>query len=243
MASDSTITSTSSSGISVSTDVIVSARRGNRVCREIPEDMAYSQESGAFTSIHKASSLFPVFYTRSGIVYIKPDPTTDKVGKVSIVQAPTISLSTSNTSMDKLENPMLLYAAALDCMALSGYWNKEVREGLVEASGDARDALDKAKVLIDDATSLSTGQDAEYWLNAEDPEMIVANLGIAQQEVRRALAEIEGYRETAPYEQSLVQKAAKLFDEANKQIQSFVGSSPEMIQLNAALQASQGGGR
>ena len=84
MAADSTITATTSSGLSVSTDNIISVRRGNRDCREILENLAYTQESGSYTSIYLGSALFPIFYVRSGVVYIKPDPSTGSIGKVSV---------------------------------------------------------------------------------------------------------------------------------------------------------------
>jgi hypothetical protein len=53
-------------------------------------------------------------------------------------------------------------------------------------AGEFDDAMAKAKALIDDAGSLSQGQDAEYWLNDEDPEMIASTVQVASQELQRA---------------------------------------------------------
>ena len=53
-------------------------------------------------------------------------------------------------------------------------------------AGEFDDAMAKAKALIDDAGSLSQGQDAEYWLNDEDPEMVASTVQVASQELQRA---------------------------------------------------------
>ena len=54
------------------------------------------------------------------------------------------------------------------------------------SNGDFDDAMSKAKNLIDNASTLSQGQDAEYWLNDEDPEMVGATIQVAAQEIQRA---------------------------------------------------------
>jgi hypothetical protein len=56
------------------------------------------------------------------------------------------------------------------------------------------DAVAKAKSLIDNATALSAGQDAEYYLNLEDTEMMREIFQTAAQEINRASAEVQKQR-------------------------------------------------
>ena len=53
-------------------------------------------------------------------------------------------------------------------------------------AGEFDNAMDNAKALINNASALSQGEDVEYWLNDEDPEMVAATIQVASQELQRA---------------------------------------------------------
>lgn len=133
---------------------------------------------------------------------------------------------------------MILYAAALDSMAASSYWSQSMLDRLDGSSGAGKDALQKAQDLIDNSTALSQGQDAEFYLEDEDPEMIAATLGIAAQEVNRALAEVKSGEGVAIHTNRYLQQAQQLFAQAEREVAAYVQRNSRMIALEIA---SRGG--
>lgn len=257
-------------GIAINSPVILEVRRGDKGAKEISARDAYTQGSG-YTSLYKASNLFPVFYRRSGRIYIKPDPSsigsdTNK-GTITYVKIPTtITASSTTWTIGPIEQPAITFAASLDSGALASYYSRKATSNIATiisgvssklssfasalptwssptytlstditllqgfsgwfSTGSSEpslsvsttaidDALSKARYLIDASTQLTNGQDAEYWLNAEDPEMVVATINAAQEELGRAAREIE--------KQSLDinEYSAKIQKEVNK-AQAFV---------------------
>jgi len=257
MGQDSTATISGSAGYIITGtagvgDRIVSVRRNGIECDEMPKARIYAH-SGALTtdSLFAGSTIFPKFYIQNGRVFIKPNPTTAALGKVTYIPLPNITSATANTSLDTIENPMLLYAAALDCMAASSYWTVQALGTLhsTALSARAQDALDKAKVLIDASTSLSQGEDAEYFLAQEDVEMIEGNVRMAAQEINRALAEMKDndtesqYMAVAKqYSMEYLERGSLLFKQAQQELGNYVNMNSKMLGLNAMLQSRQGGG-
>jgi len=210
---------TGSTGYDITHSHILSVRRNGFTCVQIPEDMVYSQSNQLGTeSLFQATNIFPVFYVRTGLVYIKPDPTAGSPGKVTKLDFPTLTSSTTSTVYRELDAVAVLYAAGLDSYAQSGYWSSKYAADLDNASGDFRGALNKAKVLIDDSTSLSQGQDVEYYIQNEDTEMMSGIVQVARQEVERAMAEIQNGNLTNQITQQFIMRARDLFTQADNRL-------------------------
>lgn len=222
-------------------DRIVMVRRNGVVCDELPKEHIYAH-SGALstTSLFVGSTVFPKYYIQNGSVFIKPDPTTAAVGVVTYIGAPAITSGTSQTALQPIENPMLLYAAALDCMAASSYWSAQALAKIFETNTGARDALDKAQYLIDSSTQLTQGEDAEYFLAQEDSEMIASNIQIAAQEVNRALAEVRSIEGAKQYTAEYLERSNLLFKQAQVEVDMYVNRNTKMMGLNAILATQQG---
>jgi hypothetical protein len=240
MGTDST-NITSSTGYDVLNDRVIMVRRNGIVCDELPKEKIYAY-SGALTttSLFKGSAIFPKFYIQQGLVYIKPDPTTGAIGLITSIAVPAITSATTTTVLDEIENPLVLYAAALDCMAASSYWSAKSLASLFDTAGDARDALDKAKALVDSSTLLSQGEDAEYFLAQEDAEMIASNIQIAAQEVNRALAEMRDTDSAKQYSMEYLERSNMLFKQAQVELDLYVNRNARMLELNTMLQANRG---
>ena len=244
---ETTTTISTASGITVNTNKVSSVRRNGIECDPIDKRLAYAYQTTTVTvtSLTKGSAIFPKYFERGGKIFIKPDPTTAQSGAVDYIAAPTITISTSNTSLDNLENPMVLYAAALDSLAAYGYYNKKFSDAVYDviSSTDVSgysDALEKAQYIIDSSTSLSQGEDMEYYLAQEDPEMISAGINMAQQEVNRALAslknkEINSRSDSHQKSIQYLQSAQILFERADRELALYInGDTNDAIRNNGA---------
>ena len=108
-----------------------------------------------------------------------------------------------------------------------------------------KDALDKARNLIDGATMSgdTEPESVQYWLNDEDTEMVQATLQTAQTEIQRAQTHVAEWNATV---QALTAEA----DGFSKEVQAraaFTGAKSQAIQsivseASAYLQAAQGYG-
>jgi hypothetical protein len=218
-------------------DRIVSVRRNGIVADQIPQERIYA-ESGVLTtsSLFTGTTIYPKWYMQNGRVYIKPNPTTGAIGKVTYVGVPSITTGTSNTAYNSIENPMILYGAAMDCLAISGKYGLIALNALTETTGDARDALDKAQYIIDASSKLSQGEDVEYYIAQEDTEMMLANVQVAAQEVNRALAEIRGMEQISRYTMEFAQRADLLFKQAYQEVQQYVAMNSKIMGLQLMTQ-------
>lgn len=227
-----------SSGFDVDNDRVYSVRRNGIVCDEILDTDSYAYESTVVTatSLKKGSNIFPKYYWRNGKVYIKPDPTASQVGIVSEINIPTIAVATTTTTLDELENPMLLYASSLASAALANVWAYKSISDATNTSSDYSDALDKAKYLIDDAAQLSQGEDAEHWLNNEDPEMVATVIQIAAQEINRALAALRDSEVLSQVVLNSMQqeilRSESFLKRANEEIDRYIQSNMRLIGLS-----------
>lgn len=229
-----------SSGYDITTEKVFSVTRGGIECDQLPQDQTYAHNDiVTATSIHKGSTVFPKYFIRNGKVFIKPDPTVGQPGIIYEVKRPSITTSTTTTVLDQLENPMLNYAAALDLMSLSGYWADTAIGKALLTGSDYQDAMDKARNLVDNSTALSNGQDAEYYSNDEDVEMITGVLNIAGQEINRALAAIKSAEDGASSVGSYIQRASFLFELAFKEVNQYIQNNEKMIALSFASRGAQ----
>ena len=208
---------TSSTGVSIPQNTIISVRRGSYECDELPKEYTYAA-STTLTSFYKGSALFPKYYLRAGIVYTNPASTTGAAGAVTYVNISATLMTTAVTSsgitLSPLEGPLIYHAAGLDFTALAGHWS--------QLAGDAGDALTKAKVLIDSATDLTQGEDAEDHLYEEDPELVNASVQIASQELNRATVNMNYYTGKSQLCQG---KATEMFKLADNQIKMYIQSN------------------
>lgn len=137
MASDSAAI-TDGNGYDVLNDRVVMVRRDGIVCDELPPEKIYSHAGSlGATSLFAGSNTFPKFYVLNGRVYIKPDPSSGAQGFVTKVTPPTINSSTTTTTLDEIENPVILYAAAMDLMALSQFWGNQGLDSIFSTTGGA----------------------------------------------------------------------------------------------------------
>jgi hypothetical protein len=195
-----------STGYSVTTEKIFSVRRNGIECRRQPLEQDYANQAVlvSSTSLFKASAIHPKYVMRGALVFIRPNPTTAAIGVISRVVIPTIATNTSNTVLDEVENPMILFAASQDCMAMAEFWAVQALQDvhaastslgtLAHSTTEASDALDKAQYLIDNSTELTAGQDAEYYINTEDTEMFGGIRDVAAQELGRARTHLERFQ-------------------------------------------------
>lgn len=213
---NSNTTFTSSTGVTVPQNTIISVRRNGIECDKLDEKFVYATAI-TLTSLYAGTTFFPKYYVEAGVVYTDPDPSGSAMGAATYVNLSaslmTSTVTSTGIALSPVENPLIYHAAGLDFQGLAGFWS--------QLAGDAEDALTKAKVLIDSATNLSAGEDAEYHLDQEDPEMINPVLQIATQEVNRATANLNYYTSKAQLCQT---KAEGMFTLADKQIEQYVKS-------------------
>lgn len=225
---------TDGNGQAVSEDVIFEVKRNGITCDKVPTEIAY--QSGYSGSLFEATAFFPKYYIRAGRVYIKPDPSVSAQGIVTTVSPPTIDSSTDSDSItySQIENIIINYAAALDFTALANYYSRQVTDNI--DTGDARDALDKAKLLIDGTETTNNAQD---WIDAEDSEMTVAVVQTAQQEVQRAIAEINTGKDYTEEAKAYFAKADFYFKLAQQELSNYVNSNPEIMAMQAQQAKAQ----
>jgi HPt (histidine-containing phosphotransfer) domain-containing protein len=137
-------TITDGSGCTVYSDTILEVRRNGIACDEIPNEYAYAHESAlTVDSLHERTAIFPGYFTRSGKVYIKPDPTVGSAGVVVYLPIPTISTTTDADSWTfrRFSYIIIDYAASLDFMALSGYWRNQGESEIADIVTDVSTSL------------------------------------------------------------------------------------------------------
>jgi len=233
---------TSSAGQTPDSDTVLSVTRNGLECTEIPPIHAYAQEAAySPTSLNAATNIFPAYYKREGLVFIKPDPAAGAVGKITSVAIPTIDATTTDTwSFKVLDQVIINYACGLDCTGIASYWRKQ-GETLIAARSltNVEDALSKAQAFIDDNAAI----DFESYMAAEEEDDQQAQLMLqgAAQEVNRAAREIDKlqvnandatkYYETAQIANS---RADKFFEMALAELKIYVDHNSRIIKLGAA---------
>lgn len=214
---------------------IVEVRRNGITCMFVPLEQSYFLSYSG--SLYEASSFYPKYFIRDGKVYIKPDPTASAVGVVSTITPPVITATTDSDTINysHLENIILLYASALTFTELASYFSRQASDISV-SGGDARDALDKAKNLIDGTETTDNAQD---FIDKEDSEMVVATIQTAQQEVQRALAEMKTGQEYSEEAKNWYLKANDYFKLAGAELAGYINTDPSIMQTQIEAQARQ----
>jgi len=225
---------TDGSGQSVNKD-IADVRRNDITCAFAQIELSYYLSYS--DSIYKASAFFPKYFIRDGKVYIKPDPTTSEVGVISTITPPVITSTTDSDTINysHLENIILLYASALTFTELASYFSRQATD-LPASGGDSRDALDKAKNLID---GTETTDNAEDFIDKQDSEMVAATIQTAQQEVQRALAEMRTGQVYSEEAKSWYLKANDYFKLASAELSAYISTDPSIMQARLEAQAKQ----
>jgi len=233
---------TSSAGQRPASDTVLSVTRNSLECTEIPPILAYAQEAAhSSTSLNAATTIFPAYYKREGLVFIKPNPSAGAVGTITSVAIPTITAATTDTwSFKVLDQVIINYSCGLDCNGIASYWRKQ-GETLVAARSltNVTDALAKAQAFIDD--NLLVDFESYMAAAAQDDQQAQLMLQGAAQEVNRAGAEIQKlqinasdatkYYETA---QIAYSRAEKFFETAFAELKLYVQHNSKIINLGAA---------
>ena len=126
--------------------------------------------------------------TATPTLKIVPVSATTTIGKVIRLSFPTIDASADssiNGFPDELEDIVVDYALMQVKQREATYMRRQA-QGLIDGTR-IEDALDKAKVYMDDLAST----DFESYVTAEDVELAATMVGGASQEVQRGLAEIQ----------------------------------------------------
>ena len=222
---------TDGNGQAASADVILEVRRNGIPCEIVSSDMSYQLSYSG--SLFEATAFFPKYYARTGKVYIKPDPTALAVGVITKVIPPTIAVATDwNTGIYRqIENLVILYAAAMDFMALANYFSREATDTIGSATGDYYDAMEKAELLIDGTV---TDKNAQEWIDDEDSEMVQAVIQTAYQEVQRALAALSSNKDYSSEAQAYLLKSKQYFEMAQVELGNYIRSNPQMMMRQMA---------
>jgi len=243
---------TSSAGQRPASDTILSVTRNGLECVEIPAMLAYAQEAAySPTSLNAMTALFPGYYKRSGLVYIKPDPSGSAIGVITSIAIPTIDNTTDDTAATwyykALDAAIINYACGLDCNGVGSYWRKQ-GETLVAARSltNVEDALSKAQIYMDDNSPV----DFESFMAAsvEDDQQAQLMIQGAAQEINRAGRELEKIQVnsgdvTKYYEAAQLSntRADKFFEIAMLELGLYVKNNSRMINLEAQVSAKGGG--
>lgn len=241
----STYTSISNgSGYNIENKKVIEVSLLGRETERVSSKDAYSISNS--DSLLYPTSRFPKHYQRGPTIFIKPDPTAGSQGRVDYVDIDGIAnaISTTTTTgwkLDSIEHLIVTYSAGMDMLNIANYYAEKgttALESITDATGEARDALDKAKYIIDDNTQLSQGEDAENWLAEEDVEMISGSVTIARQEIERALAEMQlnkgessGY---SGYVSLYVQAGLSLLKEFQQGLIDYMSNTDAMIMAKMA---------
>lgn len=219
-------------GHAVNYDRIVEVVRDSISCDEVDPKLAYYLT--LTDSLYKATSRHPKWYFRNGRIYVKPAPSGSENAYIYTIQPPTITSTTDETDDDlkQLANPIINYACGCDYLALSGYWSMENTD-LIGSSGDAEDALTKAKNLID---GTETENNVEDWIDDEDSEMANAVVQAAAQEVNRAIAEMQMGKEFNAESKDNINKAFSHFKLADNDIRLYIASDEEIMTMQMLQQ-------
>lgn len=220
------------------TDSILEVRRNNVLCDIVPPELSYQTTYSG--SLYKATKFFPKYFAIGNKLYIKPAPTTVEVGVVFSVTIPTIDSTTGSTALayENITHIVVDYAAALSFTALANYYAGLNVDNVT--SGNADDALDKAQKLIDDQSGVggdSLSKSVQGWITSEDADMAVVAINAAQQEVQRAIAEMNKGKEYSAEAQMYFGKANEYFKLAQLELSNYINSNPAI--MNMQKEASQ----
>lgn len=226
----------------INPDTILGVYRNDIPCSLMPRSRQYGASVSG--SLHEPTARFPEYYIFNKEIRVFPAATTSSRVKVVHVSVPTItstSTSTNISDVDDLINPMVLYAAGMDAAAMAGDASERLRSSVTVTMSRAtsaldaavsyitdatygisttsvQDALNKARYIIDSSSELSAGQDVEYYINDEDTEMMESSVGVAAQELSRAVAEL---RLEESVDKSLLDRAEVQLNRAQIEIQIY----------------------
>lgn len=214
-------------------DIIYYVKRDGKACVQVP--VADAWRYGYSGSLYQATTFFPVYYidgSKSGgsanpMIYILPSPTTLETGVVAKVGVPSMSTISSRTSdnLEPISEIIITYAAALDLLNSANYY---ADKDLVNVdTGEATDALSKAKLLVDTAASVggdTLSKSAQGWLSDEDSEMVRSTIETAAQEINRARVEIERSGSLGNQASVYYTKAERMFLNAKSQLEDYINS-------------------
>ena len=154
---------------------IIGVQRNGILCKRIDYSMAQYVDPNTTLgadSIHRATSISPVFYEYSNQLIVKPNPTSAEQGNYSYIPDYSISDFTSTSaSVDNFpkqyDEHIILYTAikVLDRQLLDLVTNTDINTAITAA----KDAITKSSAYMD--STGATTINVVGWLNDEDSEM------------------------------------------------------------------------
>jgi len=185
------VAATNDNGISIP-DVVLSVRRGARVCKKIPDVASYAAEAAYSSSLYAPTTFSPIYYDRTGLIFVKPTPTTAPNNAI------VVKVDYTDITADSMfDHVIALYASAMEMGKLAAVSRSAIKTILDEQFDDSADALfkivtdalDIADKFINEAQTFETSYTAHsagYHLAGDDPEMSAETIRAAAQEVARA---------------------------------------------------------
>ena len=154
---------------------IIGVQRNSILCKRVPYSIAQYVDPNTTLgadSIHRATSISPVFYEYSNQLIVKPNPTSTEQGNYSYIPDYSISDFTSTSaSVDNFpkqyDEHIILYTAikVLDRQLLDLVTNTDINTAITAA----KDAITKSSAYMD--STGATTINVVGWLNDEDSEM------------------------------------------------------------------------
>jgi len=222
-------------------DMVIDVKRNGRRCDIISP--VQGQDANDNESLNRVTAFYPKFWIEGNLIYIAPPPTQNESAFIYAIQPPTIDENTDSNDVpyNNILHIIIDFAIALDFTALGAYYSK-VNLDDWQVGGAGRDALDKARDIIDDAAAASNPDQltlsAIGWISYEDSEMAQSAISAAAQEVNRAMAEIQKMQPLTAETQGYLNKAQTYFDKAFKEIALYIQASP-IYQQNTQQQGAK----
>jgi len=215
-----------SSSMTVSLDdvrEIIGIQRNGILCKRVPYSIAQYVDPNTTLgsdSIHRATSMNPVFYEYSNQLIVKPNPSSTEQGNYSYIPEYSISNWTSTSaSIDNFPKQyyehVILYAAiaTLDRQLLDLLSNTNIDTAITAVKTQLTDATTKFNSFVSRTTGILssnevasvadalsnaellfdgtlTTNNVKEWLDDEDSEMSSAVLNSASGELKRAQSEL-----------------------------------------------------
>jgi len=190
----------SSAGVVVPQNTIISVSRGAYDADRIDSKYGYARSS-TLTSLYKGTAFHPSYIVDSGKVYIDPTPTTatSALGTVTYIKMPTIGTTTSSTNLTiaPVENPIILYAAALDCAAISSYYKIQATTQIATIITNVTAYLLSVTGTLPTAFSTTVVLPADFSVTLSITTVTMPTLTISVTKVSDALLKAQYYIDSA----------------------------------------------
>lgn len=124
----SSVSVTNNSGYTLNENKVIGVDRNGYPAYPVPFSMAYAIANSS--SLHLATEPYPAYYIKSGVLYVKPDPSAEESATIQIIAVKTVETTTDETALytDFLNHIIVNYGAALDFFGISSYWRTQIED-------------------------------------------------------------------------------------------------------------------